>query len=165
MAPEYGSESSVVAAKQPMRWMAPALRPSSISFGAISGREMSWPVDEPPVSMHMTATTIAHISMGDISMLTIALSMEVKASVLVTTPAKPHIAATVIDMCIDSAAPVLSSSRMLESLSWFQKSAMDTTTLIIIQILISTPTTLKRMNRMMSGKMATMNLGLGEFSS
>ena len=64
----------------------------------MSGSEMSCPVEEPPVSMHITATTMAQISMGEMSMLMMAFSICVKASVSVTTPAKPQMAATVIDM-------------------------------------------------------------------
>ena len=134
--------------------MTAALRFNSSSLGAIRGRETSRPVDEPPVSMLMTATTKAQISIGGMFTLVTASSMLVNAAVLVTTAAKPHIAETVRVMCIDSAAPVLMTSLSFLIISlrflppkYFQKRIIESIRVTIMQIFILILTILKSTKR------------------
>ena len=69
-------ESSVVAANADTRWMVLAVRPRACSFGAMIGSATSWPVDEPPVSMHMSATTTQQMRIGAMLMLVMASIMD-----------------------------------------------------------------------------------------
>ena len=104
--PLYGMESRVVAAKTETRWMMSTLSPISMSRGAMMGRAMSWPVEEPPVSMHMMATTTAQMRMGEALILVSASKMVWKASELVMMAAKPQMAPTFMAMGMELTAKI-----------------------------------------------------------
>ena len=66
---------------------------------------------------------------------------------------------------MDSDAPVLSRFRRLEPCSWSLNAMTDSPVLMMMQMLMSSPTTLKSTKSTMSGSSATRKRGRGEFSS
>ena len=149
-----------MAANADTRWMVLAVRPSACSFGAMIGSATSWPVDEPPVSMHMSATTTQQMRIGAMLMLVMAVIMDWNASVLVMTPAKPQIAATVIVMGTESTAPLLSMPLRSLRRSCGQNSTRDSAMEHSRQMLMLSFQMLNSRKRTTIGMRATISFGL-----
>ena len=108
----------------------------------------------------MSATTTQQMRIGAMLMLVMAVIMDWNASVLVMTPAKPQIAATVMVMGTESTAPLLSMALRSLRRSCGQNSTRDSAMEHSRQMLMLSFQMLNSRKRTTIGMRATISFGL-----